>query len=54
MNLVTACKACNHHKSNRTPQEAGMKLHYVPYIPNRHEAFILGNRKIPGSTRWSF
>ena len=31
-----------------TPQEAGMKLHYVPYIPNRHEAFILGNRKILG------
>ena len=53
MNLVTACKACNHHKSNRTPQEAGMKLHYVPYIPNRHEAFILGNRKIL-ATRWSF
>jgi hypothetical protein len=48
MNLVTACKACNHRKSNRTPQEAGMKLHYVPYVPNRHEAFILGNRKILG------
>jgi hypothetical protein len=48
MNLVTACKACNQRKSNRTPQEAGMKLHYVPYVPNRHEAFILGNRKILG------
>jgi len=48
MNLVTACKACNLRKSNRTPQEASMKLHYVPYVPNRHEAFILGNRKILG------
>ncbi len=48
MNLVTACKACNHRKSNRTPQDAGMKLHYVPYVPNRHEAFILSNRKILG------
>ena len=48
MNLVTACKACNHRKANRTPQDAGMRLHYVPYVPNRHEAFILSNRKILG------
>jgi 5-methylcytosine-specific restriction endonuclease McrA len=48
MNLVTACKACNNRKANRTLQDAGMKLHYVPYVPNRYEAFILGNRKILG------
>jgi len=48
MNLVTACKACNNRKANRTPQDAGMKLHYVPYVPNRYEAFILSNRKILG------
>jgi HNH endonuclease len=46
MNLVAACKACNHRKGNRTPEAAGMKLHYVPYVPNRYEAFILSNRKI--------
>jgi hypothetical protein len=46
MNLVAACKACNRHKGNRTPEAAGLKLHYVPYTPNRHEAFILGNRRI--------
>jgi hypothetical protein len=46
MNLVTACKACNNRKANRTPEAAGMKLHYVPYVPNRYEAFILSNRKI--------
>jgi hypothetical protein len=46
MNLVAACKACNRRKANRTPDAAGMKLHYVPYIPNRYEAFILRNRKI--------
>jgi 5-methylcytosine-specific restriction endonuclease McrA len=46
MNLVTACKVCNSRKANRTPEAAGMKLHYVPYVPNRYEAFILGNRKI--------
>ena len=30
MNLVAACKACNNRKANRTPEAAGMKLHYVP------------------------
>ena len=45
-NLVAACKACNHRKADRTPEAAGMKLHYVPYVPNRYEAFILSNRKI--------
>jgi hypothetical protein len=46
MNLVAACKACNHRKADRTPEAAGMKLHYIPYVPNRFEAFILSNRKI--------
>lgn len=46
MNLVAACKACNARKANRTPEEAGMKLHYVPYVPNRYEAFILSRRRI--------
>lgn len=46
MNLVAACKACNNRKADRTPELAGMKLHYVPYVPNRYEAFILSNRKI--------
>ena len=46
MNLVAACKACNRHKGNRRPEAAGLKLHYVPYTPNRHEAFILRNRRI--------
>jgi 5-methylcytosine-specific restriction endonuclease McrA len=45
-NLVTACKACNNRKADRTPEAASMKLHYVPYVPNRYEAFILSNRKI--------
>lgn len=46
MNLVAACKACNNRKADRTPEAAGMKLSYVPYVPNRYEAFILSNRKI--------
>lgn len=46
MNFVTACKRCNAHKADRTPEEAGMRLLYVPYVPNRYEAFILANRNI--------
>jgi 5-methylcytosine-specific restriction endonuclease McrA len=46
MNLVTACKVCNNRKADRTPEAAGMKLHYVPYVPNRYEAFILSIRMI--------
>jgi hypothetical protein len=46
MNLVAACRACNCRKADRTPETAGMKLHYVPYVPNRYEAFILSNRRI--------
>ena len=46
MNLVAACKACNVRKDDRTPEEAHMPLLYVPYVPNRYEAFILSNRRI--------
>jgi hypothetical protein len=45
-NSVTACKKCNIRKANRTPEQAGMPLIYVPYVPNRHEQFILRNRRI--------
>jgi HNH endonuclease len=45
-NSVTACKKCNIKKANRTPEQADMPLLYVPYVPNRHEQFILRNRRI--------
>jgi hypothetical protein len=45
-NLVSACRQCNQRKGNRTPEAARMPLLYVPYVPNRHEAFILANRRI--------
>lgn len=32
-NVVTACKRCNQHKADRTPQEAGMKLLTAPVRP---------------------
>jgi len=46
MNVVTACRACNQRKGNRTPEEAHMHLLYAPYVPNRAEFLILANRRI--------
>lgn len=45
-NVVTACKSCNHAKGARTPEEAGMSLLAVPYVPNRAEYLVLSNRRI--------
>ena len=46
MNVVTACRACNHRKSSRTPEQAKMPLLYTPYVPTLWEDFILRNRRI--------
>lgn len=45
-NLVTACKGCNGVKGNRTPEQAGMPLLYLPYVPNLFEDFLLKGRNI--------
>lgn len=46
MNCITACRACNGHKGNRLPEEAGMTLLYLPYVPSLHEDMILRGRRI--------
>lgn len=46
LNLVTACAPCNHAKKDKTPEEAHMKLLYVPYVPTKNEFLILSNRRI--------
>lgn len=46
MNVVTACRTCNHRKSSRTPEQARMPLIYAPYVPSLWEDFILRNRRI--------
>ena len=46
MNLVTACGCCNGSKADRTPEEAGMPLVYLPYVPSRFEDFLLEGRHI--------
>lgn len=33
-NVVAACQACNCRKGARTPAEAGMALHTVPWVPS--------------------
>lgn len=33
-NIVTSCYPCNGKKRNRTPFQAGMKMHYPPYRPH--------------------
>jgi len=35
LNTVAACGSCNSRKSNRTPQEAGMRLRTEPFVPTR-------------------
>ena len=32
-NAVTACRSCNTRKGGRSPEQAGMPLLYVPYVP---------------------
>lgn len=32
-NIVSACKPCNSKKGNRTPAQAGMRMHFKPYKP---------------------
>jgi len=45
-NVVTACKRCNHHKGNSTPQEVGMQLLAVPFAPTHAEYIYLSGKRI--------
>ncbi len=36
VNVVSACKRCNHRKAGRTPKEAGMLLRVIPSAPRPH------------------
>ncbi len=48
VNCVTSCAGCNQYKNDRTPEQAGLQLLYVPYAPSVFEKMILKNRKILG------
>ena len=41
LNCVAACESCNNRKRDRTPQEAGMRLRFEPYVPTRAQLAAL-------------
>lgn len=45
-NVVTACKRCNNHKADNTPDQAGMQLLAVPFSPTHVEYIFLQGRKV--------
>ncbi len=45
-NVAAACRRCNQRKGQRTPEEAGMPLLAVPFVPNQMEYMVLANRNI--------
>jgi len=45
-NVCASCKFCNGRKGAKTPEEAGMPLLYLPYVPSLYEDFLLAGRNI--------
>ena len=45
-NVVTACKRCNNQKAGRTPEQAGLKLLAVPFVPTHAEYVYLQARTV--------
>jgi hypothetical protein len=45
-NVVTACKRCNNRKAGRTPEQAGMMLLAVPFVPTHAEYIYLQGKRV--------
>ena len=45
-NVITACKRCNNHKAGRTPEQAGMELLAVPFMPTHAEYVYLQGKRV--------
>ena len=45
LNTVAACGRCNSRKGNRTPQEAGLRLLFEPWVPTRSQVMTWGRRR---------
>ncbi len=45
-NVVTACKRCNNQKADSTPEQAGMQLLAVPFVPTHAEYIYLQGRRV--------
>jgi len=45
-NCVTACRRCNNRKASKSPEQAGMQLLAIPFVPNRYEYLYLSNHDV--------
>ena len=45
-NVVTACKRCNNHKAGRSPEQAGMQLLAIPFVPTHAEYIYLQGKRV--------
>ena len=45
-NVVTSCRRCNNRKADRLPEESGMELLAVPFVPNQYEFLYLSNHNV--------
>lgn len=45
-NVVTACRRCNNHKADMTPEQARMELLAIPFTPNFAEFIYLKGRRV--------
>lgn len=45
-NVVSACRRCNNRKADRLPEESGMELLAIPFVPNQYEFLYLSNRNV--------
>ena len=45
-NCVLACVECNKRKADRTPEQAGMKLHHAPKRPKWKPLYAAAHRRI--------
>ncbi len=45
-NVVTSCRRCNNRKADRNPEESGLELLAVPFVPNQYEFLYLSNHNV--------
>lgn len=45
-NVVTSCRRCNNRKADRKPEESGLELLAVPFVPNQYEFLYLSNHNV--------
>lgn len=51
-NVVSACMGCNHDKRDRTPSQAGMKLHKLPQRPNVMDVIVMQFTRMTIPDEW--